>query len=130
MLISYSRVFYSPYLYLTGSLSNGLWILLPIFLWFRVRMACLSILISLVSSFNSPLFSWVRESLVLNRYHNSSLAILCDFSEFLLVYSMMEIFISQLSFGRIYGRYLVPRLSSLELTIHRMMLRLRNKTEL
>ena len=46
MLISYSQVFYSPYLYLHGSLSNGLWILLLIFLWFRVRMAYLSVLIS------------------------------------------------------------------------------------
>ena len=93
-------------------------------------MAYLSVLISLVSSVDSSLFSWVRESLVLNRYPNSSLTILCDFSEFLLVYSMIEMFISQLSFGRVYGRYLVPWLSSLQLTIHRLMVRLRDKTEL
>ena len=76
-------------------------------------MAYLSVLINLVSSFNSSLFLWVRESLVLNRYPSSFLTILCDFSEFLLMYSMTEIFISQLSFGRVYGRCLVPRLSSL-----------------
>ena len=46
MLISYSPVFYSLYLYLHGSLSSRLWILLLIFLCFRVRMACLSVLIS------------------------------------------------------------------------------------
>ena len=92
MLISYSKVFYSPYLYLHGNLSNGLWILLLIFLWFRVRMAYLFVLISLVSSVDSSLFSWVRESLVLSRYHNSSLTMLCNFSEFLLVYSMTDVF--------------------------------------
>ena len=130
LLISYSQVFFSPYLYLNRSLSNGLWILLLIFLWFRARMACLSVLISLVSSVDSSLFLWVRESLVLSRYHKSSLTILCDFLEFLLVYSMIEMFILQLSFGRVYGRYLVSRLSSLQLTIHRLMARLRDKTEL
>ena len=130
MLLSYSPFFYSTYLSLHGSLSNGLWILLLIFLWFRVRIAYLSVLTSLVSSVDSSLFSWVRECLVPSRYHNSSLTILCYFSEFLLVYSLTEIFISQLSFGRIYGRYLVPRLSSLQLTIHRLMVRLRGKTEL
>ena len=93
-------------------------------------MAYLCVLISLVSSVNSSLFSWGRESLVLSRYHNSSLTILCDFLEFLPVYSMTEIFVSQLSFGRVYGRYLVPRLSYLQLTIHRLMVRLRDKTEL
>ena len=130
MLKSYSQVFYSPYLFLHRSLSNALWTLLPIFLWFRVIIAYLSVLISLVSSVNSSLFSWVRESLVLSRYPNSLLTILCDFSEFLLMYSMTEMFISQLSFGRVYGRYLIPRLSSLQLTIHRLMVRLRDKTEL
>ena len=125
MLISYSKVFCSPYLYLHGNLSNGPWIPLQIFLWFRVRMACLFILINLVSSVDSSLFSWGRESLVLNRYYNSSLAILCDYSEFLAVYSITEIFVSQLSF-----RYLVPGLLYLHLTIHRLMIRLRDKTEL
>ena len=76
-------------------------------------MAYLSVLISLVSSVDLSLFSWVRESLVLSRYPNYSLTMLCNFLEFVLVYSMTEIFISQLSFGRVYGRYLVPRLSSL-----------------
>ena len=56
MLISYSQVFYSPYLYLHRILSNGLWILLLIFLWFRVRIAYLSVLINLVSSVDSSLF--------------------------------------------------------------------------
>ena len=93
-------------------------------------MAFLSVLISLVHFVNSSLFSWVRESLVLSRYHNSSLTMFCDFSEFLLVYSMTEMFVSQLSFGRVYGKYLVPRLFSLQLTIHRLMFRLRDKTEL
>ena len=120
MLISYSQVFYSYYLHIHRSLSNGLWILLLIFLWFRVRMACLSVLISLVSSVNSSLFSWVRESLVLSRYHNYSLTMLCNYLEFLLVYSMTEMFISRLSFGRVYGRYLVSRLSYLQLTIYRL----------
>ena len=54
----------------------------------------------------------------------------CNFLEFLLMYSMTEMFVLQLSFGRVYGRYLVPRLSSLQLTIHRLMVRLRDKTEL
>ena len=67
---------------------------------------------------------------MLSRYHNSSLTMLCDFSEFLPMYSMIEIFISQLCFGRVYGRYLVLRLSSFQLTIHRLMVRLRDKTEL
>ena len=66
---------------------------------------------------------------MLSRCHNSSLTILCNCLEFLPVYSMTEIFISQLSFGRVYGRYLVPRLSYLQLTIHRLMVRLRDKTE-
>ena len=70
-------------------------------------MAYLSVLISLESSVNSSLFSWVRERLVLSRYHNSSLTMLCYFSEFLLVYSMTEMLVLQLSFGRVYGKYLV-----------------------
>ena len=56
MLMSYSKVFYSPYLYLQGNLSNGLRISLQIFLWFRVRMAYLYVLISLVSSVKSSFF--------------------------------------------------------------------------
>ena len=43
---------------------------------------------------------------------------------------MIEMFVLQLSFGRVYGRYLVPRLSYLQLTIHRQIVRLRDKTEL
>ena len=93
-------------------------------------MIYLYVLISLVSSVGLSLFSWLRESLVLSRYSNSSLTILCDFLEFLPVYSMTDIFISQLGFGRVYGRYLVPRLSSFQLTIHRLMVRLRDKIEL
>ena len=92
-------------------------------------MACLSVLISLVSSVNSSLFSCMRESSVLSRYHNSSLTMLCNFLEFLLVYFMTGMFVLQLSFRRVYGKYLVPRLSSLQLTIHRLMVRLRDKTE-
>ena len=46
------------------------------------------------------------------------------------MYSMTEMFVSQLSFGRVYGRYLVPRLSYLQLTIHRLMVRLKDKAEL
>ena len=57
-------------------------------------MACLCVLVNLVSSFNLSLLSWGRESLVLSRYHNCSLTILCDFSEFLLAYSMTEMFVS------------------------------------
>ena len=91
-------------------------------------MACLCVLISLVSFVDLSLFSWGRESLVLSRYHNSSLTMLCGFLEFLPVYSMIEIFMSQLSFGRVYGRYLVPR-SYLQLTIHKLMVRLRSKTK-
>ena len=53
-------------------------------------MACLCVLINLASSVNSFLFLRVRESLVLNRYHSSSLTMLCNFLEFLLVYSMTE----------------------------------------
>ena len=82
----------------------------------------------LVRSVHSSLFSWGRESLMLSRYHNSSLIILCDYLEFLLAYSMTKIFVSQLSFGRIYGRYLVDRFSYPQLTIHRLMVRLRDKT--
>ena len=130
MLISYSKFFYSPYLYLHGNLSNELWILLQIFLKFWIRMAYLCVLISLVSSVDSSLFSLERESLVLSRYHNFSLTMLCNYSEFLLVYSMTEMFISQLSFGRVYSRYLVPWLSYFQLTIHRLVVRLRDKTEL
>ena len=86
-------------------------------------MAFLFVFISLVSSVNSSLLLWGRESLVLNRYHNSSLTILCNYLEFLLVYSITEMFMSVLSFGRVYGRYLVPGLSYLQLTIHRLMVR-------
>ena len=43
MLVSYNQVFYSHYLYLHGSLSNGLSILFLIFLWFMVRMAYLCV---------------------------------------------------------------------------------------
>ena len=67
---------------------------------------------------------------MLSRYHYSSLTILCDFSEFLPVYSMTEVFVSQHSFGRVYGRYLVCRLFYLQLAIYRLMVRLRDKTEL
>ena len=74
-------------------------------------MACLFVLISLVSSVVSSLFSWGRESLVLSRYHNSFLTRLCSYSVYLLVCSMTEIFISMLSFGIVYSRYLVLRLS-------------------
>ena len=56
MLMSHRKVFYSPYLYLQGNLSNGLRISLQIFLWFRVRMAYLYLLISLVSSVNPSFF--------------------------------------------------------------------------
>ena len=55
---------------------------------------------------------------------------LSDYLEFLLAYSIKEISISQLSFGRVYNRYLIPRLSYLHLTIHRLVVRLRDKTEL
>ena len=95
-----------------------------------VRMACLYVLINLVSSVDSSLLSWGRESLVISRYHNSSFTMLCDYSEFLQVYFMTEMFVSQLSFSRVYSRYLVPRLSYLQLTIHRLIVRLRDKTEL
>ena len=67
-------------------------------------MAYLCILIRLISSVDSSLFSWGRESLVLSRYHNSFFTMLYDFSEFKPAYSMTEMFISQLSFGRVYGR--------------------------
>ena len=99
-------------------------------MWFSVRMTCLFLLISLVSFVDLSLFSWWRESLVLNRYHNSSLTILYDHSEFLPVYSIIEMFVSQLSFGRVNGRYLVPRLSYLQPTIHRLMVRPRDNTKL
>ena len=62
-------------------------------------MACMFVLISLVSSVSSSLFLWGRESLVLIGYHNSSLTILCNYSDFLPVNSTTEMFISQLSFG-------------------------------
>ena len=63
ILISYNKVFYNPYLYLHRNLSNGPWISLRIFLWFRVRMVYLFVLISLLSSVNSSLFLWGWESL-------------------------------------------------------------------
>ena len=130
MSLSCSKVVSGLYLSLQGNLSNALWISLQIFLQFRVRMACLYVLISLISSISSSLYLWGRESLVLSMYHNSSLTILCNFLEFLTIYSMIEIFVTQLSFGRVYSRHLVPRLSFLQLTIHRLMVRLRDKTEL
>ena len=65
-----------------------------------------------------------------SRYCNSSLTILCKYSEFLPVHLTTEIFVSQLSFFRVYGRYLVPRLPYLQLTIHRLMGRLSDKIEL
>ena len=67
---------------------------------------------------------------MLNWYDNSSLTTLCDYLEFLLVFFIAEMFISQLGFGRVYGRYLVARLSRLQLTIHRLMVGLRDKIEL
>ena len=72
-------------------------------------MVCLFLIIDKFSSINPSPFLWGRESVVLNRYHNYSLTILCDYSEFISVYSMIEMFILQLSFGRFYGRYLIPR---------------------
>ena len=110
MLISCSKGFYSPYLSIHGNLSNGLWISLQILLEFRVRMACLFVLISLVSSVNSSLFLWGRESLVLFRYYNSSLNMFYYYWELLPIYSMIKMLILQLNFGRVYGRYLVARL--------------------
>ena len=92
-------------------------------------MAYLFVLISLVDSFSSSLFLWGRESLVLSKYYKSSLT-MCNYLEVLPVYSMKEVFISQLSFGRVYGRYLVPSLAYLQLTVQRLMVILRNKTEL
>ena len=59
-------------------------------MWFRVKMACLFALISLVICVASSLFSCGRESLVLNRYHDSSLPILYNYSMLLPVYSMIE----------------------------------------
>ena len=67
---------------------------------------------------------------MLSRYYNSSLTILCDYSDFLPVYSLMEIFVAQLSFSRVNGGYLVPRLYYLELSIQRLMVRQRDKIEL
>ena len=130
MFISCSKVIYSPYLYLHWNLGNRQWISLWILPWFRVRMACLFVLISLVNSVYSSLFSWGRESLVLSRYHNSSLSILWDYLEFLPVYSMTEIFVSQFNFGRVYCRYLVPRLFYSQFTIHRVIVKLRDIIEL
>ena len=43
MLISYGKVFYSPYLFLHRTFSNGLWISLQILLQFGVRMAYLCV---------------------------------------------------------------------------------------
>ena len=51
---------------------------------------------------------------MLSRYHSSFLDILYDYLVYLPVYSITEIFVSLLSFGRDYGRYLVPRLSYLK----------------
>ena len=55
-------------------------------------MACLYVLISLISSVSSSLFSWGRESLVLSIYHNFFLTILPDYFGYLPIYSMKEIF--------------------------------------
>ena len=40
---------------------------------------------------------------------------------------MTKMFVSLLSSGRVFGRYLVPRLSNLQLTIHRQIVRLKGK---
>ena len=130
MLISCSNFFYSLYLSLNRNLSSGIWISLQNFLRFRVRMICLFVLMNLASFVDSSLLLQGKKSLMLNRYYNYSLTMLCNYSKFLPVYSMIEIFISQLSCGRVYGRYLVPQLSYLQLTIHRPMVRLRDKIEL
>ena len=66
---------------------------------------------------------------MLSRYHNSFSTMLCNYLVYLPVYSKIKMFISLLNFGRVYGRYLVPRLSYFQLTIHRIMLRLTGKTE-
>ena len=128
MLISCTRVFYSSYLSLHGNLSTRPWVLLLIFLWFRVKRAYLFVLISLVSSVISSLFLWGRESLLLSRYYNSFLTVLCNYSVYLPVYSMTEILVLLYSFGRVYGRSIVPTLSYLQLTIHRLMVELKDKT--
>ena len=73
-------------------------------MWFKVKMACLCVLINTVSFVYSSIFSWKREILLLSSYNISSLNMLCEFLKFLLVYSITEMFISQLSFGRVYGR--------------------------
>ena len=73
----------------------------------RVRIACIFVLISLVTSVALSLFLQGTESLVLSRYGNSSLTILCDYLRFLPAYSMTEMFVSLLSFGIVYDRYLV-----------------------
>ena len=39
------------------------------------------------------------------------------------MYSITEVFVSLLSFGRVYGRYLVPSLSYFQFNIHRLMVR-------
>ena len=70
MIISCSKDFYSPYVYLHKNLNNIPWVSLQIFLQFMVRMVCLFVLTSLVSSVHSSIFLCGRESLVLSRYHN------------------------------------------------------------
>ena len=67
---------------------------------------------------------------MLIRYHNSFLTIFCNYLEYLPVYSMIKIFVSLLSLSKVYSRYLVPSLSCFQLTIHRMMDRLKSKTKL
>ena len=67
---------------------------------------------------------------MLSRYYNSVLTMLCDYLEFLPAYSIIELFIFRLNFGRVYGRYLVPSLSYFQLTIQRLMVGLRDETEL
>ena len=64
---------------------------------------------------------------MLSRCHISSFTILCNYSVYLPVYYTIKMSVLLLSFGRIYGRYLVPRLFYLQLTIHRLMVRLKDK---
>ena len=65
---------------------------------------------------------------MLSRYHKLFLTMLCNYLEYLPVYS--TIFVSLLSFNRVYSRYLVPKLSFIQFTIHRLMVRLKGKIEL
>ena len=67
---------------------------------------------------------------MLSRYYNSFLIIFYDYLVYLPVYFVTLIFASLLSFGKLYGRSLVPRLSYPQHTIHRLMLRLKGRAEL